>query len=132
VSDMMQVTLTVADVPRSVAFYRDALGFGFQGYWNPETRAADPTWGGPGQPPYAEVRNGPGRVGLVPGKNGEPAGAGVEMALNVPTVDAIAERVRSLGGGAGEPAREPWGARTLAITDPDGYRWRLLEAPPAR
>jgi hypothetical protein len=56
-----------------VASYRDVLGFGFQGYWNPETRTADQTWT------------------------------------------------------AGSPAREPWGARTLTVTDPDGYRWRLLE-----
>jgi catechol 2,3-dioxygenase-like lactoylglutathione lyase family enzyme len=126
-SSMLQVTLTVADVPRSVAFYRDALGVGFQGYWNPETRTADQTWTASGQPPYAEVRNGPGRVGLVPGRDGAPAGTGVELAMEVPSLDPLGERVRAAGGTAGEPVREPWGARTLAVTDPDGYRWRLLE-----
>jgi catechol 2,3-dioxygenase-like lactoylglutathione lyase family enzyme len=112
--------LAVADVERSVAFYRDHLGF-----------LVDATYD---DPPYATLkRNGvrlslaeqghaapdrPGVAMIVP----EPSRLPVVLVLEVTDAAAIhaamrAERVPILA----EPYAPPWGGLRFFVVDPDGY-----------
>lgn len=116
----MGTILAVADVERSIAFYRDHLGF-----------IVDATYD---DPPYATlIRNG---VRLSVGEQGHPADdrPGVAMVTPDPTrlpailvlevTDAaavheamVAEGVRILA----EPFAPPWGGLRFFVVDPDGF-----------
>jgi len=44
-------------------------------------------------------------------------------------VDSLAVRIKAAGGAlAEEPKDQPWGVRSLAVDDPDGYHLTLYEA----
>jgi predicted enzyme related to lactoylglutathione lyase len=122
----LQATLPVADVPRAVAFYVEALGFEFRGYYDPIAGAVAPTWARDVQPAYAEVFAGPMRIGFRPAERVAP----VEGLLALYVHD-LAETHRRLTGRAAQltrPARQPWGAMMFSFADPDGHRWDVLEA----
>ena len=123
---IMQVTLGVGDVARSVRFYRDVLGLKFQGFWDPVSRTAAQEWTGPGKPEYGEVRVGEARIGLRPGDCGAPDGQ-VEMAIHVDSAKQLHERIKSAGGSPTDLADQPWGAVMFSVTDPDGFQWQLIE-----
>lgn len=115
------VILAVADVERSVAFYRDALGF--------EVEAAYE------DPPYATLALAGARLSLAeqghaaedrPGVDLEaPADRGKANALLVLEVtDAHAEHARLAELGVrflAEPYEPPWGGCRFFCVDPDGY-----------
>jgi predicted enzyme related to lactoylglutathione lyase len=122
----MQATLPVADVPRAVAFYVEALGFEFRGYFDPIAGAVVPTWDRDVQPAYAEVFAGPMRIGFRPAERIAPT----EDLLALYVRD-LAETHRKLAGRAAQltrPTRQPWGAMMFTFADPDGHRWGVLEA----
>jgi catechol 2,3-dioxygenase-like lactoylglutathione lyase family enzyme len=113
--------LAVADVERSVAFYRDAIGFEVEALYE--------------DPPYATLALGGTRLSLA--EQGHPAEdrPGVEMqapadpatanvVLVVEVDDARAEHER-LGRLAvpflAEPYEPPWGGCRFFCVDPDGY-----------
>ena len=115
----------VADLDRSIAFYRDVLGLRFK-------------LRGEG---YAEFDTGAVRFGLferakVPellGREAGPPGPDGEVALIVEDVDAEAEQLR----GAGVeiltgPVDRPWGHRTVHLADPDGLVVELAQEIPRR
>jgi catechol 2,3-dioxygenase-like lactoylglutathione lyase family enzyme len=113
--------LAVADVGRSVAFYRDAIGFEVEALYD--------------DPPYATLTLQGARLSLA--EQGHPAEdrPGVEMAvptdpsradvvLVVEVEDAQAEHERLAGLGVrflAEPYRPPWGGCRFFCVDPDGY-----------
>jgi len=118
------ISLTTKDLLRSVAWYRDVLGFTVD-----NLRERD------GKPAAASVRSGAAKIFL----NQDDGGRGWErvkgegFAITFDTaqdVDAIAARIRSSGWTlAMDPADMPWGVRMLRVLDPDGYRlgiWRPL------
>jgi len=120
----MLISLTTKDLLRSVAWYRDVLGFTVD-----NVRERD------GKPAAASVRSGAAKIFL----NQDDGGRGWErvkgegFAITFDTaqdVDAIAARIRSSGWTlAMDPADMPWGVRMLRVLDPDGYRlgiWRPL------
>ena len=120
----MLISLTTKDLLRSVAWYRDVLGFTVD-----NLRERD------GKPAAASVRSGAAKIFL----NQDDGGRGWErvkgegFAITFDTaqdVDAIAARIRSSGWTlAMDPADMPWGVRMLRVLDPDGYRlgiWRPL------
>ena len=95
------VHLPVADLQRSITFYRDALGFqpGFQN----EAMAS-----------FAE--------GIVLDQDSVTAPADVTVALDVEDVDAIFDRISAAGAEVEEPpADQSWGVRNMYVRDPDGY-----------
>jgi len=124
------VTLGVADLHRSIAFYR-ALGWEQRG-----DASAGITWfktsgtwvGLFGYTDLAED------VGLpAPGPGEQPAYRGVTLALNVNdevAVDAAFAQVRAIGGRiVKEPTRADWGGYSGYFADPDGHLWEIAYAP---
>jgi catechol 2,3-dioxygenase-like lactoylglutathione lyase family enzyme len=113
--------LAVADVGRSVAFYRDAIGFEVEALYD--------------EPPYATLTLAGARLSLA--EQGHPADdrPGVEMkapsdptqanvVLVVEVGDARAEHERLGGLGVrflAEPYEPPWGGCRFFCVDPDGY-----------
>lgn len=79
-----------------------------------------------GQLRYAEMRRGDTAVMLVrKGDDTTPTGGSAALYAYVDDVDAAASAAREAGAGVSEAHDQPWGDRTAAITDPDGYRWML-------
>jgi uncharacterized glyoxalase superfamily protein PhnB len=124
---VMQVTLAVADVERSVRFYRDVLGFKFQGFWDPVSRTAAQEWTGPGKPEYGEIRVGDARIGLRPAAVAPASSRDVEMAIHVDSIKHHHQRIKAAGGSPTDLADQPWGAVMFSVTDPDGFQWQLIE-----
>ena len=109
------VILFVADLERSVAFYRDVLGVPFRlqgdGYVEFATQGAK--FG-------LYDRN---RLGELTGHGaGRPVEPGGEVVFLVEDVDAEAERLRAAGATIlMGPVDRPWGHRTLHVEDPDRF-----------
>jgi len=115
------VILAVADVGRSLAFYRDALGFEVEAVYD--------------DPPYATLALAGTRLSLAeqghaaddrPGVDLEaPRDPGTANALLVVEVDdARAEHARLGGLGVrflADPYEPPWGGCRFFCVDPDGY-----------
>jgi catechol 2,3-dioxygenase-like lactoylglutathione lyase family enzyme len=106
------VTLTVADLDRTVDWYVNGLDF-----------IALFTMPGPdGRPGLVHLRRWRYQDILVrPGQPGDGEWTVSVMAL-AEQLEAIAERARAHGGGRVEgPLDTPWNTRDLRTTDPDGY-----------
>ena len=109
------VILFVADLERSVAFYRDVLGVPFKlqgdGYVEFATQGA--RFG-------LYDRN---RLDELTGQGASrPVEPGGEVVFLVEDVDAEAGRLRAAGATIlMGPVDRPWGHRTLHVEDPDGF-----------
>ncbi len=113
--------LAVADVGRSVAFYRDAIGFEVEALYDDppyatlELAGARPSLAEQGHP--AEDR--PGVEMAAPA---DPARANVVMVVEVEDARAEHERLGGLGVRfLAEPYEPPWGGCRFFCVDPDGY-----------
>ncbi|HVS85488.1 MAG TPA: VOC family protein [Gaiellaceae bacterium] len=105
------------DLPASLAFYRDLLGFA-EIYRQPEE----------GEPAFVSLEQGGTKLGLV--VHGAPeahfgvtpgGGIAFELWLYCDDVDAEIERLRAAGVAVlREPADMPWGERLAYVADPDG------------
>lgn len=112
-------SLTCQEIEKSIAFYRDALGF-----------AVDMTFENEGKLAGAVISAGNIRMVLNQddGKLGwdRVKGQGLYLQINVPgaaDVDAAAARIKAAGGTLmDEPADRPWGARMFQFRDPDGFK----------
>ena len=115
----MTASFLVESIERSVAFYRDVLGFEvtFQ------TTAPDGKLG------HAEVRSGAAavmfdRLDWSPETANAPRGNGTNLYFDVgdADIDAYFERVRSRGADVAQEIQDQfWGDRHFVIRDPDGY-----------
>lgn len=115
------VILAVADVERSVAFYRDALGFDVEALYD--------------DPPYATLALAGARLSLAEQGHAAEDRPGVDLesprdpgkanaVLVVEVEDAQAEHARLAGLGVrflAEPYEPPWGGCRFFCVDPDGY-----------
>lgn len=107
---------TVNDIARSVAWYRDVLGFIVADEW----RAKGVLRG-------AEMKAG--TVTLFLGQDdwkkgtGRSKGEGFRLyCTTAQDVDRLAALVKSRGGVlAHEPQTQPWGERNFGLVDPDGF-----------
>jgi catechol 2,3-dioxygenase-like lactoylglutathione lyase family enzyme len=115
---MEGLTLTVADVQRSIAFYRDQLGLTLE--WD-------------ASPQFAMLRLGVGpgaTLGLLSRGEAEKEGAkmpnaaqarAVHVELSTDQLDDLCEELRTRGVRIDVlPHDEPW-ERAMTIFDPDGY-----------
>ena len=118
------VILFVADLERSVRFYRDVVGLPFKLYGDGYAEFATE-----GSRFGLYDRN---RLGELTGQGGEPPGRpGGEVVFLVGDVDAEAERLRGTGARIlTGPVDRVWGHRTLHVEDPDGFVVELAEEIP--
>ena len=115
------VILAVSDVDRSVAFYRDALGFEVEAVYD--------------DPPYATLALAGTRLSLAEQGHAAEDRPGVDLEapadpsrtnalLVVEVTDARAEHERLGGLGVrflADPYEPPWGGCRFFCVDPDGY-----------
>jgi lactoylglutathione lyase len=113
--------LAVADVERSIAFYRDAIGFEVEALYD--------------DPPYATLALAGTRLSLAeeghpaddrPGVTmttpSDPSQANVVLVVEVDDARAEHERLGILGARfLAEPYEPPWGGCRFFCVDPDGY-----------
>jgi uncharacterized glyoxalase superfamily protein PhnB len=113
----LAASLTVKDVPTSVAWYRDVLGF-----------SIDREHERGGQLIAVSLRAGAVRIllGRDDGAKGLDRVKGEGFSLQISTtqnIDEIAARIKAHGGTlATEPVTMPWGPRVFRIVDPDGFK----------
>ncbi|HYR32072.1 MAG TPA: VOC family protein [Gemmatimonadales bacterium] len=116
----LQTSLTVKDLPTSVKWYVDVVGFKVD-----RKMERDGTLRG------AAVSAGDVRIILNQddGKKGWDRVKGLGFSLQITTaqsIDEIAQQITSRGGVLElEPQDMPWGARVCRVQDPDGYRWTI-------
>lgn len=119
------VTLGVADVERSTAFYR-ALG------WQPSSASV------PGQVTFFALQGAIlslwGRDDLAAESHADGGRPGaISTAINLESreaVDAAFERVREAGGRVTAPPQATdWGGYSGYIADPDGHLWEIAHNP---
>jgi len=109
-------SFTVNDIQKSLAFYRDALGFKVGERWEHDGALAG-----------VELVAGSVLfwIGQDDWKKGRDRVKGQGFRLYCRTsqdIDALARRVRAHGGTLlEEPEDQPWGGRACAVVDPDGF-----------
>ena len=110
-------SFTVNDIEKSLAWYRDVLGFAVKDRWE-----QDGTLMG------VEISAGPVvfMLGQDDWKKGRDRVKGEGFRLYCDTaqdVDRLAQRIKAQGGSlVQEPRDESWGARALTVQDPDGFK----------
>ncbi len=119
--------LYVSDLRRSVAFYRDQLGFHFTGYWDPVHRRVKDDYESANDPAYAGMNVGESHIGLHADPEFSPGRPRVELHVPVADADAVHQVLTERGVQATEPQDEPWGSRVFSVTDPDGHAWDFME-----
>jgi uncharacterized glyoxalase superfamily protein PhnB len=134
----MSVCLTCKDMEKSIAFYRDQLGFEIKERWPDQ---GTPMWCNlvlGGQSVMLGAAMDPAAVEGMCAEDAEaapvhkksaerfqknPAGVGIVIYLQVDDVDAFAKQVGKKGIKAVLPPRTQfYGIRELIVDDPDGYR----------
>lgn len=121
----LRLELFVADMDASIAFYTRALGYRVvrrdEGYASLRRGAAVLGLG-----PAAKLPRGGGGPGFTQERLEGDRGAGVEIVLEVPDLDAAYEQALAAGVEiADPPRRRPWGLRDFRLADPDGYYVRV-------
>ena len=108
---------TVGDVRKSLAWYRDVLGFVVGERWEHE-----------GELRGVELKAGgvSFMIGQDDWKKGRDRKKGEGFRLYCTTtqdIDAIAAGIKARGGKLdSEPQDQPWGTRDFPVTDPDGFK----------
>lgn len=104
------IWLEVSESRRSIDFYRKTLGFSVQDDHDS----------------FAIVHLANTKLYLAPGT---PLGMNMYIAISVPDIDTMHQRLLDHNIPVGPPIDEGW-ARYINIIDPDGYRLLLLEPAP--
>lgn len=123
------VTLGVADVDVSIAFYRDGLGFPMQER-EPDSDIAFFTLDGTWLSVYPrELLAEDATVPHTDDDWADTGFSGVTLAHNVDSkeeVDAILKRAEAVGGRLVKPAADTfWGGYSGYFADPDGHLWEV-------
>jgi len=119
----LSAALTVADLERSLAWYRDVLGFSIDQKHERE-----------GKLQAVSLRAGDVRIllGQDDGAKGADRVKGEGFSLQITTdqnVDEIAKRIKERGVSLDlEPVDTPWGQRVFRFRDPDGFRFAVSSA----
>jgi len=118
----MAASLTVSDLERSVAWYRDVLGFIVGQRWEEEgdVRGIQMKAGACdimlGQDDFAKGRE-------------RQKGAGFRLwVATIQDITAIAARIKATGWSLDrEPSETPWGDWVFAVSDPDGFKITVVQ-----
>lgn len=116
-------SFTANDLPRSIAFYRDVLGF-----------MVGEEWREGGTLQGAELKAG--AVSFMISQDdfaqGRDRKKGVGFRIRCHTaqdVDRLAAEIKTRGGVLDqEPQDMPWGERIFSLTDPDGFKLSFVQA----
>jgi uncharacterized glyoxalase superfamily protein PhnB len=117
------VSLTVTDLPKSVAWYQNVVGFG-----------VDRTAERDGRIVFVALKAGDVRLHLNQddGAKGWDRTKGLGFSISIWTtedIDAIATSIKTNGGTLdSEPVDAVWGARYFRLTDPDGFKLAILKS----
>ncbi|HEX4196734.1 MAG TPA: VOC family protein [Caulobacteraceae bacterium] len=120
------VSLRVRDMKRSVAFYRDGLGFPTHNYADGDDYILfrlEGTWLAilPAAEPLNDAPAGAAGVPTVGISHNEPSKA---------AVDAVFEEALRAGASVvARPADAPWGGYESSFADPDGHVWDVAYNP---
>ncbi|HTI58850.1 glyoxalase superfamily protein [Mucilaginibacter sp.] len=105
------------DIPRSIAYYKDILGFDNDWIWDEE-----PTFGGIGSDPV--------RLFFCKGAQGHP---GTWICVNLDNLDEYYGQIKAKGAIILSPPKDkPWFMREMLVGDPDGHVIRFghgIECP---
>jgi uncharacterized glyoxalase superfamily protein PhnB len=118
----LQASLTVADLRRSLAWYREVLGFTVTREFEREGRMF-----------AVSLIAGAVRI-LLTQDNGERGtdrvkGEGFSLQLTTAQdIDALADRATGAGATLDTPPESAWGVRVFRLRDPDGFRW-VISSP---
>ena len=123
--------LEVGDLDASLAFYVDACGFVVR-YARPEEAFA--YLEREGAELMLEAAHGPGRR-FTEAPLERPFGRGINLQIQVGSVDALHARLRDAGARLVLPLEDRWyrrddvdlGSRQFVVADPDGYLLRFFE-----
>jgi uncharacterized glyoxalase superfamily protein PhnB len=112
----LEASLTVRDLRRSLAWYRDVVGF-----------AVDREYERGGALMAVSLRAGAVRIllGQDDGAKGADREKGAGFSLQLTTtqdVDALARGIAARGGVLESEPADAWGARVFRLRDPDGFR----------
>ncbi|MDQ6635050.1 MAG: VOC family protein [Gemmatimonadota bacterium] len=122
----LSASLTVKDVKRSVAWYRDAIGFTVDREYERDGRVLS-----------VALKAGAVRILLNhdDGAKGLDRAKGEGFSLMLTTtqsVDEVAKRIKASGTTLiTEPTDMPWGARAFRVQDPDGFKLAISSERPS-
>ncbi|MGN8051233.1 VOC family protein [Curtobacterium sp. 22159] len=134
---MHAITLAVADIARSAAFYRALLGLDGSGVIGTEYPATETQAGGT----TAMLTLDDGLIVSVYGRDDMAKDSGVRPAPgpsavighfveSAAAVDAVLDRARDAGAMMLEPPyTRPWGMYSGFFQDPDGHLWEVVANP---
>lgn len=115
-------SFTATDLQRSIAFYRDVLGFVVGDEWREN-----------GALQGCEMRAGSvlfmlNQDDFAKGRD-RPKGVGSRLHLSTAQdIDRLAEEIKARGGSLDqEPTDMPWGQRVFMISDPDGFKLTIAQ-----
>jgi uncharacterized glyoxalase superfamily protein PhnB len=123
----LSASLTVKDLPKSLAWYHEVVGFTIDRKHERDgkLRAVSLSAG--------DVRI---LIGQDDGAKGWDRVKGEGFSLQITTdqnVDEMATRIKELGGTLElEPMDVPWGARVFRLRDPDGFKLTISSVPATR
>jgi len=121
----LSVSLTVTDIQKSLAWYRDVVGF-----------TVDRKVERDGKLRSVALTAGEARISINQddGAKGWDRVKGEGFSLQISTtqsIDAIATGIKERGGTLdSEPADMPWGVRMFRMRDPDGYKFGISSPRP--
>jgi catechol 2,3-dioxygenase-like lactoylglutathione lyase family enzyme len=112
----LSASLTVRDLEKSVAWYRDIIGF-----------TVDQEYARDGKLRAVSLKAGAVRIliGQDDGAKGLDRVKGEGFSLQITTaqdIDEIAKRIKDLGGVLESEPADAWGARVFRLQDPDGFK----------
>jgi lactoylglutathione lyase len=123
----LAASLTVKDLEKSLAWYRDVVGF-----------SVDQKHERAGKLMAVSLKAGDVRI-LINQDDGAKGfdrvkGGGFSLQFTTDqNIDEIAKRIKSHGGKLEtEPADMPWGPRVFRVLDPDGFKLVFSSNPPPR
>jgi len=116
-------SFTATDLQRSIAFYRDVLGFVIGEEWRENGELAG-----------CEIRAGAvtfmlGQDDFAKGRDRQ-KGVGTRLrCLTAQDIDRLATEIKARGGVLDqEPQDMPWGERVFMVSDPDGFKLTFVQA----
>lgn len=117
-------SFTANDLQRSIAFYRDVLGFVVGDEWRGENGVLNGCEMHAGSVVFMLTQD-----DFAKGRDRQ---KGLGTRLHVSTaqdVDRLASEIKARGGSLDqEPTDMPWGERIFMITDPDGFKLTIAQA----